>query len=122
MDREVLQNGISYFTGPLLNWTLVGVIKALIRDITYRDFDCPIHLEVLTTLLQSSTCPAPILILNGHAILSLVANPKAKNLGQNTTFNASALCSLALKGLGSVGESEEIFLRKFYIPSEIFSF
>lgn len=33
MDSEVLNNGVSYFLGPLLNWTLVGVVKALVREI-----------------------------------------------------------------------------------------
>jgi hypothetical protein len=33
MDLEVLNNGVSYFLGPLLNWTLVGVVKALLREI-----------------------------------------------------------------------------------------
>jgi len=32
-DKEVLMNGIAYFTGPLLNWVLVGVVKYLIREI-----------------------------------------------------------------------------------------
>ncbi|KAJ2931174.1 hypothetical protein H1R20_g5939, partial [Candolleomyces eurysporus] len=32
IDSETLLNGVSYFTEPLLNWTLVGVIKALIRE------------------------------------------------------------------------------------------
>lgn len=32
IDAETLLNGVSYFTGPLLNWTLVGVVEALIRD------------------------------------------------------------------------------------------
>jgi mediator of RNA polymerase II transcription subunit 5 len=33
IDKDVLLNGVSYFTGPLLNWTLVGVIKLLAKDI-----------------------------------------------------------------------------------------
>jgi mediator of RNA polymerase II transcription subunit 5 len=33
MDKDVLLNGVSYFTSPLLNWTLVGVIKTLVKDI-----------------------------------------------------------------------------------------
>lgn len=36
MEAETLRDGISYFTVPLLNWTLVGVIKALLRDIMER--------------------------------------------------------------------------------------
>lgn len=37
-DKDVLMNGISYFTGPLLNWVLVGVIKHLVRDTLQRQF------------------------------------------------------------------------------------
>ncbi len=33
MEKEVLLNGISYFTGPLLNWTLVSVIKFMVKEI-----------------------------------------------------------------------------------------
>jgi mediator of RNA polymerase II transcription subunit 5 len=36
MDADVLNNGVSYFTGPLLNWTLVGVVKALLREIQQK--------------------------------------------------------------------------------------
>jgi hypothetical protein len=36
IDGDVLSNGVSYFTGPLLNWTLVGVIKGLAREIQFR--------------------------------------------------------------------------------------
>lgn len=32
MEREILNNGISYFMGPLLNWTLGGVIRALVAE------------------------------------------------------------------------------------------
>ena len=38
MDKEVLNNGISYFLGPLLNWTLTGVIKVLLTEIQRRAF------------------------------------------------------------------------------------
>ena len=37
-DKDVLMNGISYFTGPLLNWVLVGVIKHLVRDTLQRQY------------------------------------------------------------------------------------
>ena len=36
MDKEVFNNGISYFCGPLLNWTLAGVIRSLLLDIQRR--------------------------------------------------------------------------------------
>ena len=41
MDKEVLNNGISYFLGPLLNWTLAGVVKYLLYDIQRRG--CVVH-------------------------------------------------------------------------------
>ena len=36
MDKDVLNNGISYFLGPLLNWTLAGVIRYLLSEIQRR--------------------------------------------------------------------------------------
>ncbi|KAG6845781.1 hypothetical protein H0H87_003835 [Tephrocybe sp. NHM501043] len=33
IDKDTLNNGVSYFMGPLLSWTLVGIIKGLTRDI-----------------------------------------------------------------------------------------
>lgn len=38
MEGEMLGNGISYFNGPLLNWTLVGGMKALLRDILEKEW------------------------------------------------------------------------------------
>ena len=32
-DADVLNNGISYFLGPLLGWTLPGIVLALVRHI-----------------------------------------------------------------------------------------
>ena len=39
IDADTLKNGVSYFLGPLLNWTLVGVIKTLVRDVQARGLD-----------------------------------------------------------------------------------
>ena len=36
IDTDILKNGVSYFLDPLLNWTLVGVIKSLVRDVQTR--------------------------------------------------------------------------------------
>ena len=38
MDKEVLNNGISYFLAPLLNWTLAGVIRFLLVEIQRRAY------------------------------------------------------------------------------------
>ena len=39
LETTQLNNGISYFTEPLLSWTLVGVIKALLREIFEKEYD-----------------------------------------------------------------------------------
>lgn len=33
LELDVLNNGISYFLGPLLGWTLPGIVLALVRQI-----------------------------------------------------------------------------------------
>lgn len=47
LDKEAFKNGISYFSGPLLNWTLVGVIKALVRESSQKACDA-LHIYNLT--------------------------------------------------------------------------
>ncbi|TBU48171.1 mediator complex subunit Med5-domain-containing protein [Dichomitus squalens] len=75
MDKEVLNNGISYFLGPLLNWTLAGVIRSLLMDIQRRSYNAPVHLEVLKTLLTSSSCPPTVLTLSAPSVLRLFPDP-----------------------------------------------
>ena len=33
LEIETLNNGITYFLGPLLGWTLPGIVLALVRQI-----------------------------------------------------------------------------------------
>ncbi|KAH8120455.1 mediator complex subunit Med5-domain-containing protein [Phellopilus nigrolimitatus] len=103
MDTENLNNGVSYFTGPLLNWTLVGVIKALLRDIFEKDFKAPVHIDVLQTLVQSSSCPQTVLRLTAHGIISLVTDPKAlafEKSNHNSLFKSAVLRTIANQALG----------------------
>jgi len=97
-----LKNGISYFTGPLLSWTLVGVIKSLLKEILHKDFDASAHLEVLQLLVQPPECPRTVILLVAHGILALVNDPKAQALaqGQEGAFNPAVLKAIAEKALG----------------------
>lgn len=36
IDKDTLNNGISYFLGPLLNWTLSGIVTVLLSEIYHR--------------------------------------------------------------------------------------
>ncbi|KAJ4486235.1 hypothetical protein J3R30DRAFT_3655453 [Lentinula aciculospora] len=78
MNMDTLRNGVMYFTDPLLNWTLVGVVKALLQEIHQKGFNTPIHLEVLQTLLLSPSCPRLVLTLCGPRVMSLLANQARK--------------------------------------------
>lgn len=59
MEAETLKNGISYFTGPLLNWTLVGVIKALLRDIFERKCVLPAQACAQMLIMHKFQCAYP---------------------------------------------------------------
>lgn len=76
IDAETLLNGVSYFTGPLLNWTLVGVVEALIRDAQSTRDPSPETLEVLQTLLLSPSCPTPVHALCRTSVLRYLADKK----------------------------------------------
>ncbi|KIY50606.1 hypothetical protein FISHEDRAFT_38902, partial [Fistulina hepatica ATCC 64428] len=87
VDIEVLKNGVSYFNGPLLNWTLVGVVRGLLEDVHRRSLNAPLHLEILQSLVSES-CPRPVLRLCGPAILATL-HALAKEGRASAAFNTS---------------------------------
>ncbi|KAG6875320.1 hypothetical protein C0992_004322 [Termitomyces sp. T32_za158] len=85
IDKDTLTNGVSYFMGPLLSWTLVGIIKALVREIIQqRHFNPITRIEILQTLLLSPLCPRPVLQLVAPKVYILLDHRKGK-------FNLSTL-------------------------------
>ncbi|KAG6902913.1 hypothetical protein C0995_010083 [Termitomyces sp. Mi166 len=79
IDKDTLTNGVSYFMGPLLSWTLVGIIKALIREIIQqRQFNVTTRIEILQTLLLSPSCPRPVLQLVAPRVYMLLGHRKGK--------------------------------------------
>lgn len=90
IDTETLLNGVSYFTGPLLNWTLVGVIKALVRDVQATRNPTPATLEILQTLLLSPSCPTPVRALCRTSVLRYLAD-KNKGIPGCPNFKVSAV-------------------------------
>ncbi|KAF9481359.1 hypothetical protein BDN70DRAFT_876312 [Pholiota conissans] len=78
MEKETLVNGISYFTGPLLNWTLVNVIRLLVREILQRQFAAQtiIFYDILQSLVLSPSCPKSILALCSSHIMILLNDKK----------------------------------------------
>ncbi|KAI1793915.1 mediator complex subunit Med5-domain-containing protein [Ganoderma leucocontextum] len=108
MDKEVLNNGLSYFLGPLLNWTLAGVVRSLLTDIQRRGYSAPVHLEVLKTLLTSSSCPPAVLILSAPNVLRLFPDPfpqHSKRMIQS--FDPRPIRQAARQALGLPAEETE---------------
>ncbi|KAJ7492546.1 mediator complex subunit Med5-domain-containing protein [Mycena latifolia] len=103
IDEDVLNNGISYFTGPLLRWTLVGVVLALSQEIQLKGFSAPKHFSVLQTLLLSSECPRPVLCLCGQGIITLIADKRAQNVAASVNVDALSIHRVVADALGIPG-------------------
>ncbi|KAK0198374.1 mediator complex subunit Med5-domain-containing protein [Armillaria mellea] len=100
IDGDTLNNGISFFTGPLLSWTLVGVVRSLLQEIYRKGFMAPVHIEVLQTLLLSPSCPKPVLVLCGSRILTLLASKPAKDRLAAVRFDVVTVQRLVSEALG----------------------
>lgn len=87
LDPDVLGNGISYFSRPLLSWTLPGIVLALVREIRLTRFQSPQHLNVLRTLMLSPELPRPVLALCGPSVVRLLSEGQ----GVSQPFDVTAL-------------------------------
>ncbi|KAF8605118.1 hypothetical protein BDV93DRAFT_73650 [Ceratobasidium sp. AG-I] len=72
---EILRNGVSYFVGALLSWTLRGVIWALANEAERHGYAAQTHLDILQLLILASGCPPPVLEMTRHRVLRLLASP-----------------------------------------------
>ncbi|KAF8271400.1 hypothetical protein EI94DRAFT_1720523 [Lactarius quietus] len=96
LDQDVLGNGISYFAGPLLAWTLPGIVLALVREIRLTRFQSPQHLNVLRTLMLSPQLPRPVLSLCGPSVVRLLSEGQ----GISQPFDVAALRIEVSKAMG----------------------
>lgn len=97
LDAEALQNGLSYYMSPLLNWTLVGVVQALLDEVERLSFQSPQHIKCLETILSHKDCPRTVLHITRQQILRLYSDPKART-STDTLPNMKELASNVLKG------------------------
>ncbi|CAL1695433.1 unnamed protein product [Somion occarium] len=105
IDKDVLNNGISFFRGPLLNWTLAGIVKMLLLEIQHRRFIAPLHLDVLQQLVTFQPFPKIVLHLSAGAILRLFTQSTPIQLSQTDTFDPTSIRRVALQTLGVSDES-----------------
>lgn len=113
LDPDVLNNGISYFLGPLLGWTLPGIVLALVRHIRLTRwkqlrvrvimttdpqvrFQSTQHLIVLRTIMLSEKLPRPVLSLCGPSVVRLLSEWR----GGAQPFDIAALRAEVVKATG----------------------
>ncbi|KAJ6519904.1 hypothetical protein C8R45DRAFT_40218 [Mycena sanguinolenta] len=115
IDDEVLNNGISYFTGSLLRWTLVGVVQALTQEIQLKGFSAPKHFSVLQTLLLSSECPRTVQCLCSQGILALLLD---KRIQSAPNFDATTMHRAVMHALGVPNAQSHPNLLGSQIPGQ----
>ncbi|KAJ3503158.1 hypothetical protein NLJ89_g8558 [Agrocybe chaxingu] len=112
LEKDVLMNGISYFTGPLLNWTLVGVVKSLARDVLYKPIppavQLALHYEIIQSLILSPSCPKPVLALCSPQLIALVSERKRQQPQIPSSFNVSAIRQAVADSIGLKGGADAL--------------
>ncbi|KAF5355994.1 hypothetical protein D9756_003825 [Leucocoprinus leucothites] len=88
LDSDVLNNGVSYFTSSLLNWTLFNVIRGVLKEFESTRPMNPAFLEILQAFILSTSCPRPVLLLCKDQLHALTTLKRTKSVA---TFNAGAV-------------------------------
>ncbi|KAF9453745.1 hypothetical protein P691DRAFT_693777 [Macrolepiota fuliginosa MF-IS2] len=88
LESDVLNNGISYFTSPLLCWTLFNVVRGILKEFESTKPTNPTFLDILQTLILSPSCPRPVVLLCKDQFYGLLGLKRLKNI---TTFDTTAV-------------------------------
>ncbi|KZW00618.1 hypothetical protein EXIGLDRAFT_132482 [Exidia glandulosa HHB12029] len=98
VDAECLRNGVQFFVGPLLNWTLVGVVKAFVAEIDRLGYCATMQIDVLKTLAASAKDMPVVFRLCANNLLRMVPEPQAQNLlaKQNEFREMKRVAAIAL--------------------------
>ncbi|KAG2044771.1 mediator complex subunit Med5-domain-containing protein [Suillus americanus] len=100
IDNDTLQTGMSYFLGPLLQWTLVGVIHAMLFEIGHRALVAPFHLAIVQTILCSPSCPVVVRRLCSPSCLRLLSSKRIQAFPQSPVLDISVIRATCFQTLG----------------------
>lgn len=100
IDNDTLQTGMSYFLGPLLQWTLVGVIHAMLFEIGHRALVAPFHLAIVQTILCSPCCPVVVRRLCSPSCLRLLSSRRIQAFLQSPVLDISVIRATCFQTLG----------------------
>ncbi|KAG1755207.1 mediator complex subunit Med5-domain-containing protein [Suillus paluster] len=100
IDNDTLQTGMSYFLGPLLRWTLVGVIHAMLFEIGHKALVAPFHLPIVQTILCSSCCPLVVRRLCSPSCLRLLSSRRIQAFSVTPLLDISVIRATCFQTLG----------------------
>lgn len=100
LDNDTLQTGMSYFLGPLLRWTLVGVIHAMLFEIGHRALVAPFHLAIVQNILCSPHCPIVVRRLCSPSCLRLLSSRRIQAFLQSPVLDISVIRATCFQTLG----------------------
>lgn len=100
LDNDTLQTGMSYFLGPLLRWTLVGVIHAMLFEIGHRALVAPFHLAIVQNILCSPHCPIVVRRLCSPSCLRLLSSRRIQAFPQSPVLDISVIRATCFQTLG----------------------
>ncbi|KAG1761900.1 mediator complex subunit Med5-domain-containing protein [Suillus occidentalis] len=89
LDNDTLQTGMSYFLGPLLRWTLVGVIHAMLFEIGHRASPSPHNRTKY--LMLSPIVPLSSVVYTPVLDISVIRATCFQTLGVNKDPSCKAL-------------------------------
>ncbi|RSH95318.1 mediator complex subunit [Saitozyma podzolica] len=72
IDRDTLHSGLSYFSQPLLSWSLGGIVAWLCQEIERQGLISALHLDVLQNLVLGESFPEALLRINAAEISRLL--------------------------------------------------
>ncbi|KAG1757493.1 mediator complex subunit Med5-domain-containing protein [Suillus lakei] len=100
LDNDTLQTGMSYFLGPLLRWTLVGVIHAMLFEIGHRALVAPFHLSIVQTILCSPRCPIVVRRLCSPSCLRLLSSRRTQAFSKSPILDITVIRATCFQTLG----------------------
>ncbi|KAG9039058.1 mediator complex subunit [Tulasnella sp. JGI-2019a] len=100
-DIEALRSGgVAFFLEPLLNWSLVGVLRGLVEDAFRRGYLATLNFQVIQTLVLDTNCPKPVIQMAGRCLLRLIDDPVLQAALKSILFDSTSVKQRVNRALG----------------------
>ncbi|KAL7421490.1 hypothetical protein Q5752_004377 [Cryptotrichosporon argae] len=106
IDMDTLRSGLSYFSQPLISWSLGGIVGWLCGEVERKGLLAGLHLVVLQCLLLDPSFPDPLLRVHAVELSRIVDSTYGHDLQsvfQTSSFDVAAVKE-RLVGVGALHE------------------